>query len=250
MHLCFIDESGTPAKLGADEPRTFAIGAVIVPETAWHGVQEKLIGLKAATKYHGEVKWRYFAPNNADKENPMRDWAQPQRDDFRSAVFKIITEQRSIRLIACVCHCRSAYMRADINSQDDIYFRTYKPITERFQYFLQDISRTSGTNHCGIIVADHRGSKDDAKMRQQHERLVMEAGKFTSKYTNFVEGLFFAPSHMSVGIQLADMVAGATWRAFERNDASFFDKIKGSFRAKPNGDFEGYGLVRFPTNWV
>ena len=249
MHLCFIDESGTPAKLGKPEPSTFVIGAVIIPETTWHLVQEKLFGLKTASGFHGEVKWRFFAPNNNDEENPMRDWKQDKRNDFRTSVFKIITDQRSIRLLACVCHCTTAYELASINTQDDIYFRTYKPVTERFQYFLQDISKASGTNHSGIIVADHRGSKDDAKMRQQHERLVRESGKFTSTYTNFVEGLFFAPSHMSVGIQLADMVAGATWRAYERQDTRYFDCIKGSFRAKPNGDIDGYGLIKFPTNW-
>jgi hypothetical protein len=249
MHLCFIDESGTPAKLAREEPKTFAIAAVIIPEATWHTVREKLAGLKAASHYHGEVKWRYFAPSNTDDSNPMATWDQPKRDEFRSSVFKIITDQKSIRLLACICHCKSAYKLASINTQDDIYFRTYKPVTERFQYFLQDISKQTGTNHSGIIVADHRGSKDDAKMRGQHERLVKEAGKYTSTYTNFVEGLFFAPSHMSVGIQLADMVAGATWRAYERGDASFFDKIKSSFRAKPNGDIEGYGLVKFPQEW-
>ncbi|WP_413874186.1 DUF3800 domain-containing protein [Albidovulum sp.] len=249
MHLCFIDESGTPAKLGQKEPGTFVIGAVVIPETTWHVVREKLVGLKSAGRYHGEIKWRYFAPNNTDAENPMRTWGQPQRDEFRTSVFKIITDQRSIKLIACVCHCATAYDLPSVNSQDDIYFRTYKPVTERFQYFLQDISRSTGTSHSGIIVADHRGSKDDAKMRQQHERLVRESGKYTSTYTNFVEGLFFAPSHMSIGIQLSDMVAGATWRAFERDDRRFFDQIKGSFRAKPTGEIDGFGLVKFPTIW-
>ena len=86
-------------------------------------------------------------------------------------------------------------------------------------------------------------------MRQQHERLIEESWNSTSTYTNFVEGLFFAPSHMSVGIQLADMVAGATWRAFERGDSRFFDMIKGSFRAKPTGEIDGFGLVKFPKIW-
>lgn len=249
MHLCFIDESGTPAKLGKAEPSTFAIGAIIIPEATWQNVRKKLLGLKISSKYNGEVKWRYFAPSNTDDDNPMLGWEQVRKDEFRSAVFKIITDQRSIRLLACVCHCKTAYENASINTQNDLYFRTYKPITERFQYFLQDISRSSGEEHFGIIVADHRGSKDDAKMRQQHERLIEESWNSTSTYTNFVEGLFFAPSHMSVGIQLADMVAGATWRAFERGDSRFFDMIKGSFRAKPTGEIDGFGLVKFPKIW-
>lgn len=249
MHLCFIDESGTPAKLGRVEPRFFVIAGIIIPEDTWHVVHEKFVGLKIEKKYHGEVKWRFFAPNNKDADNPMRDWSQKERDEFRVRVFRIIGEQRSIKLIASVCKCASAYVLASINTQDDIYFRTYKPVSERFQYFLQDLSRDTGSRHSGMLIADHRGSKDDAKMRLQHERLVRESGKFTSTYSNFVEGLFFAPSHMSIGVQLADMVAGATWRRYERDDDFFFDQIKRSFRAKPNGEIDGYGLVKFPNDW-
>src|SRR5690606_4571137 len=99
-----------------------------------------------------------------------------------------------------------------VNTQDDIYFKTYKVVTERFQYFLQDVSRTSGRTTLGIIVADHRGKGDDQKMRQQHQRLVGTTNPYSSNYLNLIEGLFLAPSHMSVGIQFADMVAGAIWR--------------------------------------
>ena len=247
MHLCFIDESGTPAKLGRAEPKYFVIAGVIIPEDTWHPVREKLVGLKAAERYRGEVKWRFFAPNNTDDDNPMRDWDQPRRNTFRDQVFRIISDQRSIKLLACVCSCADAYKIPSINTQDDLYFRTYKPITERFQYFLQDISREVGSKISGLIVADHRGSHDDSKMRLQHERLVREVNKYTSTYTHFVEGLFFAPSHMSVGVQLADMVAGATWRKYERDDSAFFNQIRKSFRCKPNGDINGYGLVRFPA---
>ena len=249
MHLCFMDESGTPAKLGRASPRFFVIAGVIIPEDTWHVVREKFVGLKREKHYRGEVKWRYFAPNNTDTDNPMADWEQERRNEFRNRVFKIIADQRSIKLVACVCKCNSAYNLPSINTQDDIYFRTYKPVTERFQYFLQDMSKEIGSKISGIIVADHRGSHDDTKMRIQHERLVRDSGKYTSTYTHFVEGLFFSPSHLSVGVQLADMVAGATWRKFEREDDTFFDQIKRSFRCKANGDIDGYGLVQFPKDW-
>jgi hypothetical protein len=87
-------------------------------------------------------------------------------------------------------------------------------------------------------------------MRQQHERLVREAGQFKSTYTHLVEGLFLAPSHMSVGIQLADMVAGAVWRKFERGDDTFFNAIEPAFRRSREGQIDGFGLVKFPKDWV
>ncbi|MFQ5608402.1 MAG: DUF3800 domain-containing protein, partial [Candidatus Zixiibacteriota bacterium] len=174
-----------------------------------------------------------------------------RKNEFRSRIFRIISEQRSIKIVSCVCQSSEAYKIPSIISQSDIYFRTYKPVTERFQYFLQDLTRETGSNISGIIVADHRGRGDDDKMRTQHERLVREDRKYTSTYGNFVESLFFSPSHMSIGIQLADMIAGAIWRRFQHDDERYFNQIRNSFRRSPSGKTDGFGIVRFPkSTWT
>lgn len=246
MYLLFVDESGTPPR--ADAPNGyFVIAGLVIPEDRWPGMRDRLIGLKRASGYHGEIKWRYFAPSNSDPENPMAEWDQNRRNDFRQAVFDIVTGTKSCKIVACVSESDTAYSLGNVNSQDDLYFRTYKPVTERFQYLLQDITRDSGRDSYGLIVADHRGSGEDERMRHLHERLVHETGRYTSNYPNLIEGLFFSPSHLSIGIQLVDMVAGAIWRAQTHNDRRWFDQIRPSLRQKPNGDIGGYGMVRFPT---
>ncbi|MBK6467664.1 MAG: hypothetical protein IPF96_13005 [Rhodobacter sp.] len=169
MHLCFIDESGTPAKLGKAEPSTFAIGAIIIPEATWQNVRKKLLGLKISSKYNGEVKWRYFAPSNTDDDNPMLGWEQVRKDEFRSAVFKIITDQGSIWLLACVWHCKTAYENASITypKRSPISDRPTNRITQRaFQYFPAGCSRSSGEEQRfrPMIVADHRGRQDQKRM--------------------------------------------------------------------------------------
>lgn len=248
MHLCFIDESGTPRKPKGAWPRYFVMASLIVPEERWHTIAAKWHGLKTRKKYWGELKWRYFAPGNDDDQNPMKDWKREDKDAFRLDVFSIITSDKSVRIVSSVCDCEAAYKLGSIDDQQDIYFGTYKVITERFQYFLQDVSRTSGHRTLGIIVADHRGKGDDAIMRDQHQRLVEDSAQFTSNYANLIEGLFLTPSHMSVGIQMVDLVAGAIWRRYEANDATWFDLIKPSFRAKPNGKVDGFGVCRFPKS--
>lgn len=247
MYLLFVDESGTPPKPEAQGVGYFVMAGLVIPEDRWPGMRDKLTGLKRSSAYHGEVKWRYFAPNNDDAANPMRDWDAARRNEFRSRVFSIITETKSCRIIACVSETPTAYALGNVNSQEDLYFRTYKPVTERFQYHLQDITRESGRDSFGLIVADHRGRGEDERMRLQHERLVRETNQYTSNYANLIEGLFFSPSHMSIGVQLVDMVAGAVWRAQAHNDLTWFNVIKPSFRANPAGQIGGFGLVRFPT---
>lgn len=246
MHLLFVDESGTPPKPDHQGSAYFVIAGLVIPEDRWVGMRDKLLGLKRASGYHGEVKWRFFAPNNSDPENPMADWDQAKRNAFRDDLFAIITGTKSCKIIACASEGDTAYGLGNVNSQDDLYFRTYKPVTERFQYFLQDITRTSGRDTFGLIVADHRGRGDDDRMRMQHERLVREAGKYTSDYANFIEGLFFSPSHLSIGIQLVDMVAGAIWRAQAHDDRTWYDRLRPSIRSGANGKIDGYGVVRFP----
>lgn len=246
MHLCFVDESGTPAKPNAGKSRFFVIAGVVIPEDKWHRLSDNLQKIKANKGYKGELKWRYFAPGNADAANPMVNWPMDHRNKFRSLLFRLLTSDRSTRIVAGVCDAQLAYSLSNVHEQADIYFRTYKVVTERFQYLLQDLSRSSGTRFQGVIIADHRGAGDDKRLREQHQRLVESDGAYTSQYPHLVEGLFLAPSHMSVGIQFADMVGGAIWRRFESNDSTWFDHIKPSIRASASGKIDGYGICRFP----
>jgi hypothetical protein len=193
MHLLFVDESGTPPKPASQKNDFFVIAGLVIPEDRWSGMRDKLVGLKRASHYHGEVKWRFFAPRNDDADNPMLGWRQEDKNEFRSKVFAIVTETKSCKIVACSSESRAAYDLGNVNSQDDLYFRTYKPVTERFQYFLQDVSRTSGRDTYGLIVADHRGKGDDDSMRMRHERLIRESGKFTSEYQTLLKDYFSRP---------------------------------------------------------
>jgi hypothetical protein len=72
LHILFIDESGTPPKPNDSTPPYFVIGGIIIPENYWHKVKDDIFGLKVRHKIRGEIKWRYFAPNNTDKGNPLK----------------------------------------------------------------------------------------------------------------------------------------------------------------------------------
>jgi len=236
MQILFIDESGTPPKSnGQPEERYFVIGGVVIHDTAWHRVSKKLLGLKARYKLRGEIKWRYFAPGNSDDRNPMRDLDHCVRNEIRREIFDIIANERGITCLACVSDAKSAYSYTGIITQNDLYHATYKPVTERFQYFLQDFGKQTGRNELGIVVSDHRGTKDDYRLRQHHNKLLHSSSEFTSRYPNFVESLFLQPSNLSIGIQLADMVAGAVWRKYQKDDTRWFDLIEPAFRKSPAG---------------
>jgi hypothetical protein len=186
MYILFIDESGTPPKAGKSDSRYFVVGGVIIPEGTWHNLRDAVFGLKIRRKIRGEFKWRYFAPGNTDDANPMRHLGQGDRDSIRAELYSIICSAPSVRTIASVCSATAAYKLGSVSTQDDIYHLTYKTISERFQYHLQDTSRLNGRKEYGIIVGDHRGSKDDARLRRYHQMLLHSGSKITSTYINLI----------------------------------------------------------------
>ncbi|HWD40070.1 MAG TPA: DUF3800 domain-containing protein [Fimbriimonas sp.] len=246
MHLCFVDESGHPPPPDKIKAKFFVLGAIIIPEGVWHGFDEEFRRAKSKYGVRGEVKWRHFSPHNQDAHNSIAHLNEEERNSFRDVLFGIIRKYKSVRLIAAAADIKRAYEKPYVSGSSDLYHLSYKQVTERFQYHLQDQSREVGSEIQGIVVIDHRGAHDDQRLRSKHADLIESGGLFTSNYANLVEGLFIAPSHMSVGIQFADLVAGAVFRFLEKGDAQFFDKIKPSFRSSPKGDIRGYGLVMWP----
>jgi hypothetical protein len=248
MHLFFVDESGTPPKpTNSQSWPHFVIAGLVMPATDWKGLADEFQSLKRKQNYRvsGEIKWRHFGERSADKENNVSHLTAEEKFSFRKEMFELVTKRESMKIISCVSHAPTAYGTGYVKDEEDLYEFTYKPITERFQYFLQGI----GANEFGMIVSDHRGRKQDDRLRKHHNKLIYSSGSTTSDYANLIETLFLAPSNHSVGIQFADMIAGAIGRAFNSKDPTFARMLKPAFRKSPDGRTVGWGLVKFPAKW-
>jgi hypothetical protein len=239
MYFLFLDESGTPPKPNKATDKYLVIGGVIIPAGAWHSVAKEYKSIAAPAR--GEIKWKYFGTGN--KENTISHLSRIEKDRLRMAIFNLLI---SIKFICCVTSIEAAYRMPTIINQDDVYHLTYKAVTERFQYFLQDVQRATGEPQKGVVVCDHRMSDDDKKLRKRHHELLESDEAFTSAYDNFVETIFFSPSEVTIGLQLADMVAGAIHRSFQYGEHRFLEAIKPGFRSSPTGNIDSYGLVRMP----
>ena len=246
MHLLFIDESGNPSPPGKQGPKHFVLGGVIIPEEIWPRLSADIKRLKKTYAVTGEIKWRYFIAGNQKPDNSLLRLDPSERDQLRTQLFHALARYKSVRIISVIADVQRAYADPAIRNDDGLYQRAYKILTERFQYFLQDLERESGQRINGLIICDHRNNHQDERLRALHQKLVNSEGIFTSSYANLIEGLFLAPSHYSVGIQFADLVAGAVFRKFEAKDERFYDLIKPLVRTSPTGETEGYGLVKLP----
>jgi hypothetical protein len=78
---------------------------------------------------------------------------------------------------------------------------------------------------------------------------LAEEGTPYVKLGRIVEGLFFGPSHYSIGLQCADLVVAVT-AAAQRGvgqGSGYFKKLLPRFARHPaTGDLAGVGLKRFP----
>lgn len=245
MHLFFLDESGTVVPENKKHSRCFVIGGIIIPEIHWHDIYKKLRDIKKQYNITSEIKWRYFAPNNTSSDNGMKHLTLEQRNEIRNKLYNVITAYKSVKIISTVTDIEQAYQLPYINNQNDLYWYSYKQSVERFQYYLQDLSRESGAEFNGLVIIDNRLSCDDNRLRNLHHKIMIANHEGQIRFNNLVEGLFIAPSHLSVGVQFADLVAGAIYRKFEKDDDKFYRQIEKSIRNK-NGNITGYGIVEFP----
>ena len=246
MHLFFLDESGTIVPQSKKHTDYFVIGGVIIPEIHWHDIYKKLRDIKKQYGITSEIKWRYFAKNNKDDSNGLKHLDFEQRNEVRNKLFNIITSYKSIKIITVVTNIEEAYKLPYIDNQNDLYWYSYKQAVERFQYYLQDLSRESGAEFNGLVIIDNRLSCDDDRLRTLHYKLMTGKEEKQMPMSNLIEGLFIASSHLSVGVQFADLIAGAVFRKYEKNDDRYFNQIKDSIRNR-NGNISGYGIAAFPN---
>jgi len=244
MHLLFIDESGSLAPIGKHGPEDkFVLGGIIISEQTWFKVNEDLAAVKRKYNILGEIKWRYFF-TSLNKRTTLSHLCEPVKEQLRTDIYSIISRYKSIKIISVIADVAQCYQRSHINSDDDLYWFSYKRLIERFQYYLQDLTREAGAKMNGIAICDHRERRQDKRLQNMHYRMMHGEESHTSNFANILEGVFIVPSHFSTGIQLADMVAGGIYRWFSKEDDRYYRQMYERIRTSQGGKIEGYGVVK------
>lgn len=166
-----------------------------------------------------------------------------QRDALRRDIYQLVTSRNAVRIMAAVGvpteYQKNGWARA---APDGFYRGALKALSERFQYFLQDMERETAQSQNGLLVCDARDRTSDQRLVESMAGL-MRGGPYVATYDNIIEGLFMADSKLSTGIQLTDMVAGAICNRETGGKAPWFDVIAPRIRTR-NGTIEGAGIVR------
>lgn len=226
MHVLFLDESGKP------DEKVFALGGVAIRADDWRLTRDRLA---AALSEQG---WP------ADRE---LKWHGCRTGTVPPAVADAVYATLASCPITCfVCLLRPLAGRQShpelFASGEDTYATALTFLAERFQRFLAD------QESYGLIVLDSRRSELDERMRRFFERLREQGTPYLS-FERLIDCLMLAPSHLSTGLQIADLVVGATLGARRRQgDASrWFKQLEPRFARHPaRGTIEGVGIKVFP----
>lgn len=215
MYLLYADESGTPG--GADQEHFILAGITVFERKAhWLSLEMDKIAarfnlenpngveLHGNTMFAGRKMWRRF-----EKE----DRIQAIKDALK------LVDGRHYRIIASVVR------KGAISPEDPVHF-TFQQLVTRFDHFLTREHTYYKNTQRGLILFDK--SSKEAPIQALASEYKTEGHEW-GKLRNMAEVPAFIDSEATRLIQLADLVAYAIFRKYEKGDSQFYDIIERKF---------------------
>lgn len=219
MHLLYVDESGSAAD---SSQQHFVLAGVSVFERKTHWVEQDLNAIASrfdsvrphSVELHG-------SPMRSGKEgwkaHPLPERLAAINEALRKGV--AAHHPKGVRLFGAIVN------KASLAGEDPV-IHAFEQICSRFDLYLKRLYAKHKDPQRGIMVFD----KSTTEQRiQTLAREFKYTGHKWGTTQNYAEVPLFLDSRASRLIQLADLVAYALFRKYERNDESFFTEIAGCF---------------------
>lgn len=242
MHMMFVDESGDPGypKDGNWSSWTgsthFVRAGVIIHGWVWKGWHRRLLQFKSARGllWDGEIKGTHLRSG----KGAFCGWEAARRQLFRTDLAKLIGFSREITLIVVVIDKRKVHPGGrDRIIKPDV--RSLELLLERYNHFLKQQS-----DKAGIVILDPVEESKDDNLRHFQSYLLDQEVNFQGSH--IVEGAFFAKSHTSNLLQVADFVANVSYQEMARSlGGEEFASLQPRFWSW-NGKTAGYGIKVWP----
>lgn len=226
MRLLFLDESG---RIGEDG--LFALGGVTVRESDWHGLRAHWLAPLTA---HG------WDPTNEVKWHGIRTGRVPPA--LADAVVDGLSRAPFTAYVTLLDLEAGVEIPEFFGSPEQTYGTALMFVSERFHHLLE------AEDELGLVVVDSRHREEDDSIRRFFGALT-ETGTPYMRLDRIVEGLFLGPSHLSIGLQCADLIVSISAAAERGNGLAlgYLRKLEPRFATHPaTGELDGVGFKRFP----
>lgn len=215
MFLLYADESGTPG--GADQEH-FILAGVTVFERKAHWLSLALDKIAAQ-----------FNPQDPDSVElhgaPMlagrKSWRKVPKEDRLNAIKDALRliDGKHYRIIASVARKKA------ISPQDPVH-STFQQLVTRFDHYLAREHTHFNNTQRGLVIFDK--SSKEAPIQALATEFKMDGHEW-GKLRNMADVPVFVDSQATRLIQLADLVAYAIFRKYEKGDSQFYDIIERKF---------------------
>lgn len=215
MHVLYIDDSGS---IGDATQRFFVLGGVSVFERGiYHLIKATDECVDGFGLGHGsdvELHGSEMYSGRAGVWKGIRE--RSNREELIHRAIKLLTPAiPAVRLFAV------AVDKAAVSPRDPIEL-AFEEMCNRFNLFLQRMYNRTSDNQKGPIVMDE--SKHELPLQAMARTFRLNGARW-GHFRHLAEVPFFVDSKASRIVQLADLVAWATWRRYEHSDGRFFDPL-------------------------
>ena len=227
--------------------------ALIVSSEEWKAINNRMRYLKKSmlnlSPNNYEIKWSYLwnkkSYERKGEEIPqskafyfLNDIEYDTLIDFVDKALGILSEISYCRIILTVTFNR--------NHSEDIY----KIYRWHIQDIMQRIEMELAPNNLGVLFIDPVSTDKNKLFRDVYHDLYRN-DLFINEYTCIKDSLNIEYSHHSVGIQIADYIAGCFsgfLRGFKVSTGMYSKRVTPFLRCDENNNILGYGIREVPRN--
>jgi hypothetical protein len=243
MHMMFVDESGDPGyppngnweEWGGS--RQFARVGTVIHGWKWKSWNTRLLQFKhnRGLTWDAEIK----ASHVRRGRGAFVGWEEDRRRMFLADLVTLIGQNVDISLLGVLID----KTRIDLTQRDRLVrpeVRSLELLLERYNLFLR-----CQQDRSGIVILDPVKESSDDNLRRFQSFLQAQSANLQPLH--IVESTFFAKSHTSNMVQVADICTNMFYRQFSRPDGSGeFRQLQKRFWSR-NGRVSGYGIKKWPA---
>jgi hypothetical protein len=210
------------------------LGGLLISEDRFAALQERFHQVKVG--------------NGLDAADPIK-WSPGQNDSRYEAQRKIANINELRRDVLITIKNSDASLLVSVIHENEVsgvsidfcIRQAVDQLAKRVQYEMQ------AKRSIARIVMDYPGHKHEAGLCEHYRTIWCNCASSGVKLSKLNNELSYSHCFGSDGLQMADMVVGATGHVLKKSNYIYFDLIKPAFRSY-KGKIKGAGLIVFPSN--
>lgn len=228
MYLLYLDESGEP---NFGDQTNFVLGAVAVFEGQIFKLSGQLDDIQSRYFPHYQMPLAFHATDIHGARGQFRALLRKEREALMSELYATIDVAGFPSLVAFA----AAMHVSKAQSEDQVLHDTFQDLIQRFNTFLKRQHKL-GHTHKGLVIIDQAHQKNYRQLLASFQKEGTEFGYIG----NIIDIPYFAGSHDTRMIQLADLCAYAVFRNYEHTDPKYFNAMLERFdKRNPDGPIDG-----------